>query len=222
MQKFKIFRFLFPADFEQAVLEDAGMEVRSPPVRRMLSGSAEPSPTRRQVADETQGALRRSADDEVPHAAKLARTDQVNHVSDAKHRYFYDGLDVVVVVDEDVDLLESWEMDDETNGLLEFDEMSFRERSEGEGPPELEAHELEALDAKATIEEIDRLRQIGVIDSADGQRNLKIWRSLTQPMSLIGGFVMEGGSAVAELLPGNTRPIRPRLKSSHLRQTCLC
>ena len=139
-------------------------------MRRALSEGNElsPSPTRRRVSEEAQGALRRGAEDKDSHAAKLPRTDKVNHVSDAKHKYFYDDLEVVV--DEDVDLLESWEIDDETNDLLEFDEMSFRERSEGEGPPELEAYELEALDAKATVEEVDRLRQIGVIDSADGHQ----------------------------------------------------
>ena len=156
-----------PTDYGQAVHGDGEVEIRSPSMRRSLSESAEPSPTRRRISEESQIAMRRSAEGEVPQqASKLQRTDKVNHVSDAKHKYFYDDVDVVV--DEDVDLLESWEVDEVTNDLLEFDEMSFRERSEGEGPPDLSPQELEALDGKAVVEEIERLRQIGVIDSADG------------------------------------------------------
>ena len=70
-----------------------------------------------------QAALRRSAEGEVPQqASKLHRTDRVNHVSEAKRKYFYD--DFGVVVDEDVDLLESWEFDEVTSDLLELDELS--------------------------------------------------------------------------------------------------
>ena len=156
-----------PSNFDQAMHGGGEHEVRSPSMRRSLSDGGEPSPTRRRIADEAQSALRRSAEGEGSQpSSKHARTENVNTVSDAKHKFYYD--DVNVVVDEGEDLLESWEMDDETSALLDFDEESFRERSEGDGPPDVGPAELEKLDAEATIEEIERLRKIGVIESADG------------------------------------------------------
>ena len=60
-------------------------------------------------------------------------------------------------------VIEDWEMDEATDQMLEFDEEIFRERTEGEGPPDLSPEELGVLDAKAVIEEVERLRGLGVI-----------------------------------------------------------
>ena len=141
----------------------------------------------------------------------------MNHVSEAKYKFNYEGVDVVV--DEDEDLLEAWQCDAETEDLFEFDAESFHERSEGEGPPELNEEELKALDAQATVEEVNRLREIGVIESADNQVEPEglVFLDTTNVFECSTGvFEILGGKGGAELWPGSKRPSRRPWKNLHL------